>query len=278
MAKITLTLREKKELAEGTMAFCFGIDGPPFVFKPGQCIRITLSDPLYEDKKGNARDFSIASSPGEPSLMIATRMTGSAFKRSLAELPLGSSVRVNSPYGDFFLDADPMRPAVFLAGGIGITPFRSMIKHAIEQHSPQRLTLVYCNRTPDAAAFLDELRKWENENPNFHLIATMTQPENLAKTWTRRSGYIDVRFVKDYLSDQEQPVSYVAGPSPGKAWTGRRGYVDVQFVKDHLREQMHSVFYVAGPPRFVSAVAQVLATAGVKEGDIRTDEFFGYEA
>ena len=266
------------ELAEGTMAFCFGIDGQPFVFKPGQCIRITLSDPLYEDKKGNARDFSIASSPAEPSLMIATRMTGSAFKQSLADLPLGSSVRASGPDGDFLLDADRMRPAVFLAGGIGITPFRSMIKYTIEQHSPQRLTLVYCNRSPDDAAFLDELQNWEKENSNFRFIPTMTQPENLAKTWTGRSGYIDVRFVKDYLRDQEQPVSYVAGPSPDKAWTGRRGYVDVQFVKDHLREQMHSVFYVAGPPRFVSGVTDVLVTGGVNKGDIRTDEFFGYGA
>jgi len=243
MAKVTLTLIEKKEIAERTMAFHFGIDGQPFVFKPGQCIRITLLDPLYKDNKGSARDFSITSSPGEPSLMIATRMTGSAFKRSLADLPLGSSVPVNGPYGDFFLHADRMRPAVFLAGGIGITPFRSMIKHAIEQHSPQRFTLVYCNRTPDDAAFLDELQNWEKENPNFRLIATMTQPRN-----------------------------------PDKTWAGRRGYVDVQFVKGYLSDQALSVCYVAGPPRFVSAVADVLATAGVNEGDIRTDEFFGYGA
>ncbi|HXI84821.1 MAG TPA: FAD-dependent oxidoreductase [Verrucomicrobiae bacterium] len=243
MTKVTLTLREKKEIAAGTMAFCFGSDGQRFVFKPGQCIRITLLDPLYKDKKGNARDFSIASSPGDPSLMIATRMTGSAFKRSLADLPVGSSVRVNGPYGEFLHDVDPVRPAIFLAGGIGITPFRSMIKHAMEQHSTQRLTLVYCNRTPDDAAFLDELQDWEKENPNFRVIATMTQPQN-----------------------------------PGKTWTGRTGYVGVRFVKEHLCEQTPSVYCVAGPPRFVSAVAEVLAIAGVNEGDIRTDEFFGYEA
>jgi len=241
MTKVTQKQREKKEIAKGTMAFCFGLDGQPFVFKPGQCIRITLLDPLYKDKKGHARDFSIASSPGEPSLMIATRMTGSAFKRSLADLPVGSSVRVNGPYGEFLLDVDPVRPAVLLAGGIGITPFRSMIKHAIEQHSPQRLTLVYCNRTPDDAAFLDELQDWEKGNANLRLIATMTQPQN-----------------------------------PGKTWTGRTGYIGARFVKDQLREQTPSVYCVAGPPRFVSAVAEILAIAGVNESEIRTDEFFGY--
>ncbi len=277
MAKITLTLREKKELAEGTMAFCFGIGGHPFAFKPGQCIRITLVDPLYKDKKGNSRDFSIASSPSEPSLMIATRMTDSAFKRSLADLPLGLSVRVNGPYGDFFLDADPMRPAVFLAGGIGITPFRSMIKHSIEQHSPQRLTLVYCNPSPDDAAFLDELQNWEKENPNFRLTATMTLVANSGRPWERGRGYLDVRFIKDYLRDQDQPISHVAGASSDKAWMGRRGYVDVQFVKDYLRDQARSFYYVAGPPRFVTGVTDVLETAGVNKGDIRTDEFFGYE-
>jgi len=241
MTKVTLTLREKKEIAAGTMAFCFGIAGQSFAFKPGQCVRITLLDPLYKDKKGNARDFSIASSPGEPSLMIATRMTGSAFKRSLADLPLGASVQVNGPYGDFLLDVDPVRPAVLLAGGIGITPFRSMIKYIIEQHSPQRLTLVYCNRTPDDAAFLDELQDWEKQNPNFRLIATMTQPQKTTK-----------------------------------GWAGRTGYVDAQFVKDHLRGQAQSVYYVAGPPRFVSTMEEVLAAAGVKERAIRTDEFTGY--
>src|SRR5882724_3527375 len=235
MTKVTLILREKKEIAEGTMAFYFGVDGQPFVFEPGQCVRITLLDPMYKDKKGNARDFSIASSPGEPSLMIATRMTGSAFKRSLADLPVGSSVRVNGPYGEFLHDVDPVRPAVLLAGGIGITPFRSMIKHAIEQHSLQRLTLVYCNRTPDDAAFLDELQDWEKENPNFRLIATMTQPQNPGKTWTERTGYIGARFVKDQLC-----------------------------------EQTPSVYCVAGPPRFVSAVTEVLAIAGVNESEIRT--------
>lgn len=278
MAKITLTLKEKKELAERTMAFCFGVDGQSFVFKPGQCIRVTLLDPPYKDRKGNARDFSIASSPGDPSLMIATRMTGSAFKRGLADLSLGSKVRVDGPYGDFFLGADPTRPAVFLAGGIGITPFRSMIKHAIEQHSSRRLTLVYCNRTPDDATFLDELQNWEKENSSFRLITTMTQVPNSGKAWEGRRGYIDVRFIKDYLRDQEQPVSCVAGPSPDKVWTGRRGYIDVQFVKDCLRDQEQSLYYVAGPPRFVSGVTDALETAGVNRGDIRTDEFFGYEA
>jgi ferredoxin-NADP reductase len=277
MTKITLTLWEKKEVVEGTMAFCFGSDGQRFVFKPGQWIRITLLDPLYKDKKGNARDFSIASSPGEPSLMIVTRMTGSAFKRSLADLPLGSKVRVNGPYGDFLLDADPTRPAVFLAGGIGITPFRSMIKHAIEQHSSQWFTLVYCNRTPDDAAFLDELQKWEKESSSFRLIATVTEAATSGKAWEGRRGHLEVRFIKDYLGDDDPPVPAVTGPPAGKAWTGRRGYVDVQFVKDHLRDQAQSVYYVAGPPRFVSAVADVLATAGVKRSDIRTDEFFGYE-
>src|SRR5262245_43944258 len=131
--KLSLPLIERTEVAERTMSFAFDLERQSFPFKPGQYITLAQPAPLYRDDKGSVRQFSIASSPRDPFLLIATRMTGSAAKRSLAELPLGTRVDVQGPIGSFVLPQDASRPVVLVAGGIGITPFRSMIKAATEQ-------------------------------------------------------------------------------------------------------------------------------------------------
>ena len=150
-------------------------------------------------------------------------------------------VSVSGPSGDFALDPKSDAPVVLFAGGIGITPFRSMIKHAREQSSARRLTLVYANRCPEQAAFLAELEAWAKDNASFRLLATMTQPEK-SKT----------------------------------GWNGPAGYVDADFVRRHLPEEPAGSCYVAGPPRFVESVAQALREAGVDEKRVWTDEFTGY--
>ncbi len=242
MAKLMVLLSERKRIAEATMSFRFELSGKSFSFQPGQFVRVGLSNPPHPDPKGNARSFSIASAPSDPFLLIAARMTGSAFKTSLAEVPLGTPVSVTGPSGTFLLDSNSNDPVALFAGGIGITPFRSMIKHAWEHHSARRLTLVYANRCPEQAAFLDELGSWARDNPSFRLIATMTQPEKSASRWDGPTGYVDVGFVRRYLPEL---------PTMG--------------------------CYVAGPPRFVSGITQTLREAGVGEDRVWTDEFIGYE-
>ncbi|MEK7236600.1 MAG: FAD-dependent oxidoreductase [Nitrospirota bacterium] len=153
----TVKLIRREEVAEGTMAFRF--EKPAhFVFTPGQFVDMTLVDPPETDAEGNERAFSIASAPHEDMLMVATRMRDTAFKRVLRSMPLGATVQMEGPFGNFVLHADPVRPAVFLAGGIGITPFRSMVLHAVAQKLPHRLFLFYSNRRPEDAPFLDELQ------------------------------------------------------------------------------------------------------------------------
>src|SRR5512136_3262895 len=149
MAKLTCLLSEAKPVAEATMSFRFELMGQSFSFQPGQFVRVGLSDVPYPDPKGNVRSFSIASGPREPFVLIATRMTGSAFKRSLAEVPIGTPVNVSGPAGAFVLDPNSDAPVALFAGGIGITPFRSMINHARGQSTARRLTLVYANRYPE---------------------------------------------------------------------------------------------------------------------------------
>lgn len=241
MPKLTLPLTGRREVAEGTMSFTFDLGGQGFPFKPGQYNSVTIPNPLYQDEEGNTRPFSIASSPGDPFLLIATRMRGSAFKRTLAEVPLGTRVNFNGPMGSFTLPHDAANPLVFIAGGIGITPFRSMIKHATEQKLPHSLTLIYSNRTPQDAPFLEELGGWEMENANFGFIPTVTKPEA-----------------------SKQP------------WTGRTGYVDAAFLRETLEGLDRFVFYAAGPPGMVDGIAQALVEAGVAEDRIRTEQFSGY--
>ena len=160
MATHQVKLKNRREVAEGTMAFHF--EKPPgFAFKAGQALAWTLIDPPETDNEGGMRNFSIASAPGESDLMIATRMRDTAFKRVLKTMPLGTEVRIVGPFGSLTLHQNAARPAVFLAGGIGITPFRSMLRQAAEQKLPHHLFLFYSNRCPEGAAFLEELQELE---------------------------------------------------------------------------------------------------------------------
>ena len=239
--KLSLPLVGRTEVAERTMSFAFDLEGQDFPFKPGQFVNITLNAPRYQDEAGNSRSFSIASSPDDPFLLIATRMTGSALKRSLAEVALGTRVAVQGPMGSFVLPQDATRPLALVAGGIGITPFRSMIKTVIERSLPHRLTLFYSNRTPQDAPFLVELGKLEAQSPNFDLVATMTAPNGATTTWQGRRGYLDGRTFRGVLGD------------PGRC-----------------------LFYIAGPERMVAGVTHVLIEAGVSEDLVRGEEFPGY--
>src|SRR6185295_15233160 len=137
---------------------------------------------------GDSRTFSLVSAPHEPQLTVATRMRDSAFKRTLKEASPGLAVQIDGPAGLMVLHEDAKRPAVFLAGGIGITPFLSMARDAAHRRLPHHIVLLYANRRPQDAAFLDELRALETRNPNYRLVATMSQPP---ADWKGETGQID---------------------------------------------------------------------------------------
>jgi ferredoxin-NADP reductase len=146
-------LLNRVEVAEDTMAFHF--EKPPgFEFRPGQSSDLTLVNPPETDSEGNIRTFSIASAPFEDRLMFATRMRETAFKRSLKAMPIGTAVKVEPATGSFTLHKTSAKPAVLLAGGIGITPFFSIVKQADHERLPHKLYLFYSNRRPEDAPFL----------------------------------------------------------------------------------------------------------------------------
>ena len=196
MASYDVRLKGRETVAEGTMAF--RLEKPPgFAFKAGQAVDVLLGRERHT--------FSLVSAPFEAELVFATRMReASAYKRTLKELPVGAQVKLEGPAGSFVLDPDPTRPALFIAGGIGITPFMSMLRQAQHEHSPRRFVLAYSNRRPELAAFLAELRNMASSNPNFELQAIMTDTH----------GMIDAALLGRLAGPLNSPVYYVVGP-PG---------------------------------------------------------------
>src|SRR5215218_2234339 len=203
-------IKEKREVAKGTLLVVFDLLGQEVDFLPGQYFWVTLVDPPYDDEKGPRRHITAVTSPNERGVLgLCTRLRDSAFKRSLAELPVGAEVEVEEPKGSFVLPEDTDRPYVFIAGGIGITVFRTMLKYIAEEGLPHRVTLVYSNRDRESAAFLDELSALEAENPNFRLVLTMTDdPE-----WSGETRRVGAELLRDHLDGELGDFTYlVAGP------------------------------------------------------------------
>ena len=236
----SVKLIRSEAVAEGAMAFHFTRPSG-FDFRAGQAIDITLINPPETDSEGNTRTFSIASPPFEDWLTIATRMRDSAFKRVLRNAPQGIEVGVEGPSGSLTLHKNATKPAVFLAGGIGITPFLDIVRQVAKDKSNHQLYLFYSNRRPEDAPFLDILRSVAQEHPQFHFVATMTEME--ASHWT---------------------------------WTGETGMVNAGMLFQHVPDPVGPIYYIAGPPAMVAAMRQMLLTANVDEDDVRTEEFAGY--
>jgi ferredoxin-NADP reductase len=232
-------IKEKLTVAKGTLFVVFDLLGEDVRFRPGQYFWVTLLDPPYEDEKGPRRHISVATSPTDRGVLgLATRVRDSAFKRTLAELPVGADVEVEAPKGDFVLPDDTSRKYVFIAGGIGITVFRSMLRYIAAERLPYRVTLVYSNRDRESAAFLAELEDLERRVPGFRLCATMTRdPE-----WEGETRRVGVDLLHDVLDDRLRAYTYL----------------------------------VAGPPPMVDTVVAELHALGVPDDRLRADRFSGY--
>lgn len=227
----------KKEVAKGTLQVTFELS-QTIDFKPGQYFFVNLPHLYYPDERGNRRQFSINNPPSENQILtMTTRISDSGFKRTLSELPLGTTVEVGPIAGVFTLPEDTQKPLVFIAGGIGITPFMSMLTYVKETSIPYKITLIYSNRDKDSTAFFDELQSCEKDIPNFKLIATMTDDPN---------------------------------------WIGEKRMVDAEFIKEYFPDVNAQSYMVVGPPGMVAAVEKALKEAGVTQENIKIENFTGY--
>ena len=237
--KVTKIL-SSREIADGTREF--HLERPQdFNYEAGQTIDLTLIDPVDMDAEGPVRTFSLVSAPHEKDLVFATRMRDTAFKRSIRDFKAGMKLTWDGPYGSFTLHKNATKPAVFLAGGIGITPFMSIIKHAVHERLPHEMYLFHSNNRPEDSPFFDELTAIDRSTPNFHFIPTMTAMDKSAQSWSGETGFITAEMIQRQVGDISKPV-----------------------------------YYLAGPPGFVTAMRNMLKKAGADEDNIRFEEFPGY--
>lgn len=219
--------------------FVFSTQGTGFEFRSNQAIRLVL--PGVPDPWGPARTFSISSSPTDRDrIEVTCKVTETPFKQALAALEPGAAAEIIGPLGDLFYDPD--RPAVFLAGGVGVTPFRGMARFARATHSPSSIDLLYSARTPEELAFRSEFDEWANSSPNFRVHYTVTRP-----------------------SESSVP------------WTGRTGRIDEAWVREVGRGLLHPRYYVVGLPEMARPTLDMLRSRiGIPEADLEYEYFGGY--
>jgi ferredoxin-NADP reductase len=235
---VRATIAEKREVAKGTLMLVFDLEGEEVDVQAGQYFFVNLLDPPYEDERGARRHFSVVTSPNERGVLgFCTRLRDTGFKRSIQELSVGDEADVEPPKGSFLLPEDTSQELVFVAGGIGITVFRCMLR-GIDEGEPRRVTLLYSNRRVEETPFLHELEELDRRSDWFRLVLTMTDDEH---------------------------------------WHGERRRIDEQFFRDYLDDRFDEVlFMVAGPPAMATAMKETLLGAGVAEERVLTDNFSGY--
>ncbi len=240
MSAYETRLAGSEEIAAGTMAFHFEKPAD-FEFKAGQAIDLILPCGAGVDAQNDTHTFSVANAPRENRITVAMRMRDSPYKRALKGLASGAAVRIEGPLGALTLHNKRERPAVFIAGGIGITPFISMLRHAADARLTQQFVLVYSNRRPEDAAFLAELQSLEQTMEAFRLVATMTAMDQSAQPWSGRTGVVDAELLRQITAGLKAPI-----------------------------------YYVAGPPAMVETMRDLLNEVGIDDDDIRSEDFYGY--
>ena len=238
MIQVPLVGREL--VAEQTMTFRFEKPAD-WTYDAGQSVDLTLISPSETDEEGDTRPFTLSSAPSEELLSITTRLRDTAFKREIQRMPLGTRLKIDGPFGNLGLHR-AKRPAVFLTGGIGITPFRSILAETVRGVGlPYRVVLFYANRRPEDAAFLDEIAELADRDRNLTFVPTMTALEGS-----------DLR------------------------WDGERGHIDPALLARHLEGVTGGIYYLTGPAGMVRALRTMILGVGVDQDDIRTEEFPGY--
>ncbi len=240
-----LILVKKVPEASGTKSFHFKPE-KEVNWLPGQYYYFTLPKLNYEDLRGSTRHFTISSSPTEKNIVLTTRMRQeSGYKKTLDEIKDGEAIEGDGPSGTFILDEEKDEPQVFLAGGIGVTPFRSFLKYSFDKNLKTPFFLIYSNSHTEEIAFKKELEGWVKTNPNFKLLLLVSKPEESKEKWSGTTGRIDGNLIQKALKD----------------WN-----LDLKNVN----------FWISGPPAMVSGVEQELWRLNIPSDNIQSEKFTGY--
>lgn len=235
-----IRLKARRPETADVISFIFDLNGQPLEYRPGQYLFYELDALAFPDERGNRRHFTISSSPTEKGiLMFTTRMRGSGFKETLRHAPIGYELSCEAPLGEFVMQkGDPQRHHVFIAGGIGVTPFRSILRSISDTNESIHAVMLYFNRSSADIIFRKELEEIARRMPTISMVHVLTDPE------------------------------------PG--WTGEQGKFDEAMLRAWVADPDQALFWVSGPPRMVTGFKDVLKQAGVKDTMIRIDRFIGY--
>jgi ferredoxin-NADP reductase len=232
-------LKGRERLAGDVAVFRF--EKPEgFGFIAGQWCFLSVPPSGHEDDRGLRRPLSIASSPTEKDLIFATKLSGSAMKLTMAEMEPGSSVRLGQPMGNMVLPKETETPLVFLAGGIGITPFRSMCLYAADARTDHAVTLFYSSKTPEETPFLQDLQRVGDRHGRVSVVVTMTR-----------------------------------APEDPEAWSGLRGRLTADIVKARCPVWEKASYYIAGPPAMADAMKETLNSLGIPADRVKVELFSG---
>jgi ferredoxin-NADP reductase/Na+-translocating ferredoxin:NAD+ oxidoreductase RnfD subunit len=239
-AKLVLRLKEKIQIGPDTYDFIF-VPRRKLAFEPGQYMEWTL-DHEHPDSRGNRRYFTLASSPTENALRLGVKFykNSSSYKKKMLAMDTETEIVASQLAGDFVLPDDRSQKIVLIAGGIGITPFRSMIKYLLDRRERRPIVLFYANKTNSEIVYKDVLDEAQREL-GIKVVYTVTEPKKV-------------------------------GPN----WKGKIGRIDTNMIKREVPDYRNCVFYVSGPNAMVNSYREVLEKLGVKNDQIRTDFFPGF--
>lgn len=239
-AKLNLKLKEKIQLSPDLYDFIFELPYK-YNFTPGQYLEWTLGH-ANPDDRGNRRYFTISSSPTEDNLRLGVKFysPSSSYKRHLLELKAGDTIVAGQLAGDFTLPRDPQRKLVFLAGGIGITPFRSMVKYLVDTGVRRDIVLFFANKTEDEIIYQD--------------------------VWNEASKAIGLKTVYVLSDKTKLPAN----------WQGKSGRIDAAMLQQEVPDYKERLYYLSGPHTMVTAFESLLQEMGVPKSQIKTDFFPGF--
>ena len=234
-----IRLMERRTEATEVISFVFDLGGQLFEYQPGQYIFYELDALDFPDERGNRRHFTISSSPTEKGiLMFTTRMRASGFKETLRHAPLGYEINIGTPFGHFVMPEEETRHHVFIAGGIGITPYRSILRCAVDTKKPIDAVMLYFSHSAADIVFGRELEDIARQMTTFSLVHVLSDPE------------------------------------PG--WKGEKGRLNEAFLRKWVPDLDQRLFWISGPPPMVTAYKELVKQTGVGDEAIRTDSFAGY--
>lgn len=238
--KLILHLQKKEQLSPSVYGFSFASD-QPLQFQPGQYLEWTLPED-DADTRGNRRYFTIASSPTEQNIQLGVRTfaEGSSFKKGLLTMNTGDTIVASQLSGEFTLPKDKAKKLVFIAGGIGITPFRSMMKYLIDKEEKRDVVLMYACAGEGDFVYQDVF-------------------DQAAKVIGARIHYL--------VTEKEKVTA---------KWQGKVGYITKEMIQQEIPDYLERTFYLSGPGAMVAAYKKLLRELKVSHGKIKTDYFPGF--